>query len=69
MRGQADKIITELATMDRHALVNAIMNLECEFPLDFTDQYLLTLTEEKLRHLYMALHSHGRGTRQLKPSC
>jgi hypothetical protein len=50
--------IADPATMDRSALIEAILTIECEFPVDFTREYLQTLDTEKLRHVYVALVRH-----------
>ena len=53
-----DSSTPELATMDRRALVEAILSIECDFPIDLTEEYLQGLTLEKLRHVYVALCNH-----------
>ena len=55
-----EEVIQELATMDQAGLIQALMNLDCTFPVDFTLEYLRELDEEKLRHLYLALTRHAR---------
>lgn len=55
-----EEVIRELATMDHARLIQALMNLDCTFPVDFTLEYLRGLNEEKLRHLYLALTTHAR---------
>ena len=55
-----EEVIQELATMDHAGLIQALMNLDCTFPVDFTLEYLRGLDEEKLRHLYLALTRHSR---------
>lgn len=44
-----------VASMDRRELIESILGVECSFPVDFTPEYLSTLSEEKLRHVYIAL--------------
>ena len=41
--------------MDRRELIESIMRVDCGFPVDFTPEYLSTLSETKLRHVYIAL--------------
>jgi hypothetical protein len=55
-----EEVIQELARMDHAGLIQALMNLDCTFPVDFTPEYLRELDEEKLRHLYLALTRHAR---------
>jgi hypothetical protein len=60
MQQSIEEVIQELATMDHAGLIQALMNLDCTFPVDFTLEYLRTLDDEKLRHLYLALTRHER---------
>ena len=46
--------------MDRAALSRAILSMDCDFPVDFTDKQLHKLSMEKLRHVYLALILHGK---------
>lgn len=46
--------------MGRAALVQAILEVDCDFPVDFTDDGLRSLSLEKLRHIYLALILHGK---------
>jgi len=43
--------------MDKDQLVEAILNADCGFPVDFSRAYLEGLSLEKLRHIYAALTS------------
>jgi hypothetical protein len=52
---QFDQRITQAASMGKIGLVQAIRDMQCGFPLDFSDEYLHGLTLERLRHLYLAL--------------
>jgi hypothetical protein len=60
MAQSIEEVIQELATMDHAGLIQALMNLDCDFPVDFTLEYLRELNEEKLRHLYLALAAAAR---------
>ncbi len=55
--------------MDRGALTQAILSLECDFPVDFSAEYLRSLSMERLRHIYLALYLHGKrpNRRRRKP--
>ena len=46
--------------MSRSALSRAILDMDCDFPVDFTERQLRTLSMEKLRHVYLALILHGK---------
>lgn len=60
MANQLEKLATKLATMNREALKKALQKMHCDFRLDFTDEFLDTISEERLRHIVLAagLHAH-----------
>lgn len=64
-----DTRITQIATMDHSGLVNAILHADCGFPVDFSADYLQDLSDDKLRHLYLALCLCDKGgfSRRLNP--
>jgi len=56
--GRKNSSYPDPAAMDRAALIQTILHMRCDFPLDFTEQYLRKLSLEKLRHIYAALLAH-----------
>jgi len=48
-----------IASMDRASLIEAIMKLDCGFPVDLTADTLAQFSDERLRHIYMALRMHA----------
>ena len=61
-------LATRLAAMDRAALMRILRGMDCEFELDFTDEFLQTVSLARLRHIILAarLHEgrrHGHPTR------
>jgi len=46
--------------MGRADLVREILRVDCDFPVDFTEEHLRSLSLEKLRHVYLALILHGK---------
>ena len=55
--------LQEIAHMDRAALTVLLKGLDCPFALDFTEEYLGSLSIERLRHVVVAALAHAR------PSC
>ena len=53
----------QLATMDRSELVGFIRNLKCTFKMDFTDNFLGTMSLGRLRHVAAAAALHARPAR------
>jgi hypothetical protein len=51
---QTEKLITELATMGRQQLIDRLRGLRCSFPLDFTDEFLMSEPLNRLRHIVLA---------------
>ena len=60
---QADKQVPDVSGMDRESLCRAILNADCNFPVDFTPRQLRALSLERLRHIYVALRLHGKSSR------
>lgn len=50
----ADKVITELAAMPRERLIERLRELRCGFPLDFTNEFLMSEPLHQLRHIVLA---------------
>ena len=45
----------EIASMSRKRLIRAILTLECDFPVDLTEEFLHSASTGRLRHIYLAL--------------
>ena len=60
---EMDRTVTDVTSMDRDTLTQAILEMDCNFPVDFTAKQLRSLTLEKLRHVYLALQLHQKSTR------
>jgi len=56
----ADEAFRRIATMDRAALTRMLRRLDCDFELDFTDEFLASISLPRLRHIVLAalLHAH-----------
>ena len=59
----AEYLAKHLATMDRGDLIRLLRALHCKFALDFTDEFLGSISKERLRHIALAasLHDHAGG--------
>ncbi|KKL59698.1 hypothetical protein LCGC14_2212740 [marine sediment metagenome] len=44
-----------LGSVDRDTLIADILQLECDFPVDLTEEFLQSQSLARLRHIYMAL--------------
>ena len=55
-----DQIINEIANMTRPQLVKLLRGLQCGFHLDFSDEYLASLSVERLRHIALAASLRSR---------
>jgi hypothetical protein len=56
----AEQLAASIATMERPDLVRALHAIDCPFELDFTEEYLSSLSVERLRHLVLAACLHRR---------
>ena len=48
-----------VASMNREALTEAILTIDCGFPVDLTPEALDRFSLERLRHVYMAMQMHA----------
>ncbi|MHC4562652.1 MAG: hypothetical protein ACYS8X_07770 [Planctomycetota bacterium] len=46
--------------MDRRQLSDLLASLRCEFELDFTPEFLGTISIERLQHIVLAACMHAR---------
>jgi hypothetical protein len=66
MQGQqVELLVNEIQAMDRDGLIRLLRNMQCDFAVDFTDDFLNSISVERLRHIALAasLHAHA-GKRQ-----
>jgi hypothetical protein len=52
---QVEELICLVAAMDRRMLVEQIHEYHATFPLDFTADFLSTVSLDRLRHIFVAL--------------
>ena len=57
---EAERIATKLASMSRSQLKGSLRSLKARFRMDFTDEFLDSLSEDKLRHILLAALLNGR---------
>lgn len=55
---EAGELAQHLAGMDRREVVALLRHTACPFDLDFTDEFLTSLSLDQLRHLVMAAKLH-----------
>ena len=55
-----EKLARRLRDMDRPALVRMLRKLECGFEMDFTDEFVASLSLTRLRHIVLAAYLHAR---------
>jgi hypothetical protein len=49
-----DDLVAQYAEMDCGSLMRQLCALDCDFVLDFTDEFLASLDIEHLRHIVLA---------------
>jgi hypothetical protein len=50
-----DEFTHIIGAMDRFSLIERMMHFRGRFPLDFTEDFLRRQTEDRLRHIFLAL--------------
>lgn len=61
---QQEIIARKIATMRRPELVRMLRSLDCGFRMDFTDDYLNSMSLERLRHVVLAATLHDNSASQ-----
>ena len=61
---QIDRDVQRISNMDRKGLVRMLRTMDCDFELDFSDEFLRSVSLERLRHIAVAasLCAHGEVT-------
>jgi hypothetical protein len=57
---RAEQLVGRIGSMDRAGLVDELRRMRCEFPMDFTDEFLSSMSVERLKHIVLAASLHGR---------
>ena len=57
---EAERIAAKLASMSRSQLKGSLRSLKARFRMDFTDEFLDSLSKDKLRHILLAALLNGR---------
>ena len=56
----AEKVAVKLAGLGKSQLKRKLLSLKGRFPLDFTEEYLDSLSTDKLRHILLAAQLNAR---------
>ncbi|MCY2928297.1 MAG: hypothetical protein NTV86_02145 [Planctomycetota bacterium] len=51
---EIEKLVTDLAAMGRKDLIDRLHAVPCGFPLDFTEEFLASVSLHRLRHIVLA---------------
>ena len=54
------RFVERLSQLDRPELMAVLRSMQCEFPIDFTDECLASMSVERLRHVAAAACLHAR---------
>jgi hypothetical protein len=57
---QLNELICLLAAWNRQTLTSEFMAFESSFPIDFTSEFLSGLSDDGLRHLFLAMCIQNR---------
>ena len=58
-----DQMASRLARMDRDGLVRTLRQMRCNFNLDFTEEFLASISVERLRHITLAAALHDANSK------
>ena len=57
---QTEKAAEQIAVMGRTDIIKMIQGFTCDFQLDFSDDFLNSISIERLRHIALAASLHSR---------
>jgi len=61
MQGQqVEALINRISVMDRSSLIGFLRGLHVDFEIDFTDDFLGSVSIERLRHIVLAASLHSK---------
>ncbi|HEY8668593.1 MAG TPA: hypothetical protein VIL86_18245 [Tepidisphaeraceae bacterium] len=52
---QVEELICLVAALDRAMLIEQFRTYRASFPVDFTPEFLETLSDDRLRHIFVAM--------------
>ncbi len=55
-----DDLICQLASCDRETLTREFISFNSTFPIDCTPEFLATLSDDRLRHIFLAICVQNR---------
>lgn len=55
-----EELISKIAEMHRDEVTGLLRGLRCDFKLDFSDEFLASVSLERLRHIALAACLHAR---------
>lgn len=67
-KGQIKLSADRIAAMNRRGLVRFLRGLDCGFEMDFTDEFLKSLSLGRLRHIVLAAISRARNVKLIRNS-
>ncbi len=56
--GTMENLITSIISMNRSQLITLLQTMHCSFPLDFSAEFMNTLSTDRLRHIAMTASLH-----------
>jgi hypothetical protein len=62
--GQLYQLIEKINDMDRPGLMQMLRGMRCDFKIDFTQEFLESVSVERLRHIVLAASLHDRSCTQ-----
>ncbi len=61
MSRHAELLVARIGSLDRCGLIQELRRMRCSFEIDFSDDFLNSVSLERLRHIVLAagLHAHA----------
>ncbi len=61
---ELDDYVARIVTMNRTDLIDVLRRMNCAFAIDFTDEFLNSISIERLRHIIMAARLHDNNAQK-----
>lgn len=58
-----EDLAARIARMERGELTRMLLSMDCTFPVDFSREYLESMSVDRLRHIVLAAGLHERRAR------
>lgn len=56
---RSEQLVNKIVSMDRKDLIDTLRHMQLSFQVDFTDEFLASVSMERLQHIVLAASLHA----------